>query len=349
MMDIVIGVLIESFDLLNKMSIYLLFGFLFAGILHIFLKEGTIAKHLGKSDFSSVIKASLFGIPLPLCSCGVIPAALSLKKEGASKGAILSFLISTPTTGIDSILATYGLLGGVFAAFRVFAAFITGITAGLVANIFFKAERIFSEEKKDTVVKSCCSHHKAVPSNVVADKIKGVFQYAFVDLLKDTGVWILLGILIGGMISYFIPEVFISKYLGSGLQSMLIMMLVGIPMYVCASGSLPIVSALMLKGMSPGAAFVFLLAGPATNTAALTLITKEFGIKVTAIFLGSIVVCGLLLGMLLDKVWGYLNINITTHLMHKSAMFGPWMEIMASVILLAGILYNLFSPKNRHL
>jgi len=127
------------------------------------------------------------------------------------------------------------------------------------------------------------------------------------------------------------------------------MMLVGIPMYVCASGSLPIVSALMLKGMSPGAAFVFLLAGPATNTAALTLITKEFGIKVTAIFLGSIVVCGLLLGMLLDKVWGYLNINITTHLMHKSAMFGPWMEIMASVILLAGILYNLFSPKNRHL
>lgn len=344
-MDIIIGVLKESFDLLNKMSIYLLFGFLFAGILHIFLKEGTIAKHLGKSDFFSVIKASLFGIPLPLCSCGVIPAALSLKREGASRGAVLSFLISTPTTGIDSILATYGLLGGVFAVFRVLAAFITGITAGLVANIFFKSEKIAPKEERDAVAKSCCSHHKAVLSNAVAYKIKGVFQYAFVDLLKDTGVWILLGILIGGMISYFIPETYIAKYLGSGWQSMFIMLIVGIPMYVCASGSLPIVSALMIKGMSPGAAFVFLLAGPATNTAALTLITKEFGIKATGIFLGSIVVCGLLLGMLLNYIWEHLNIDITEHLMHKSAMFPLWIEITASSILIIAILYNIFHSK----
>ena len=347
-MEIVTGILKESYLLLNKMSIYLIFGFVFAGIIHIFLKEGMIGKHLGKNDWKSVVKASLFGIPLPLCSCGVLPTALSLKKEGASKGSILSFLISTPTTGVDSILATYGLLGGVFAIYRVIAAFVTGVSAGLVANIFFKGEKVLSPVESENACKTCSSHEHSIQTHNFSEKITGALKYAFVDLLKDTGAWILLGILIGGMISYFIPEAFITKFLGSGWQSMLIMMIVGIPMYVCASGSLPIVSALMLKGMNPGAAFVFLLAGPATNSAALTLIAKELGIKATLIFLGTIVVCGLFLGVILNQIWGYFNIDITAHLMRKSAIFPVWIEIAASIILVFGILYNIFSSKKTH-
>lgn len=336
-MDFIIGILKESYFLLNKMSVYLIFGFLFAGLIHIFLKEGMIAKHLGKNNTASVVKASLFGIPLPLCSCGVLPTALSFKREGASKGSILSFLISTPTTGIDSILATYGLLGGVFAVYRVIASFITGVCAGLIANIFFKGE---SPTASDVEEKSCCHHHDSQSKHSFAGKIKGALRYAFVDLLKDTGLWIVLGILVGGIISYLVPETFISRFLGSGWQSMLIMLLIGIPMYVCSSGSLPIATALMLKGMNPGAAFVFLLTGPATNSAALTVITKELGIKSAVIFLGTIIVCSLFLGVLLNYIWQYLNIDIASHIMRHSKIIPGWLEITASVVLILGIVYN---------
>ena len=140
-MDVITGIFRESYFLINKMSPYLIFGFFFAGILHVFINTETVARHLGKNDLISVVKASLFGIPLPLCSCGVLPAAFSLRKEGASRGAILSFLISTPTTGVDSILATYSLLGGVFAIYRVMASFIAGVFSGIVANLFIREDQ----------------------------------------------------------------------------------------------------------------------------------------------------------------------------------------------------------------
>jgi len=303
-----------------------------------------IAKYLGKNDTMSVIKASLFGIPLSLCSCGVIPAALSLKKDGASKGSILSFLISTPTTGIDSIFATYSLLGGVFAFYRVIAAFITGVFAGIVANIFFRGEQPSSNTENKSTCKACTSCKHSTESHNFYDKVKGVFKYAFVDLLRDTGAWIIIGILAGGSISYFIPETFFTKYMGSTWQSMLIMLIVGIPMYVCSSGSIPIAAALILKGLNPGAAFVFLMVGPATNSAALTVITKEFGIKTVIIFLGSIIMCSICLGVFLNYAWQFFNVDITAHITQHGRTLPPWIEISASIVLLLCIFYSrLFS------
>ncbi len=346
-MNLILGVLRESFFLLNKMSVYLIFGFLFAGIIHIFLKEGIIAKHLGSGDLSSVVKASLFGIPLPLCSCGVVPAALSLKKEGASKGAILSFLISTPTTGIDSIFATYSLLGGVFAAYRVIATFISGVFAGIVANIFFHGEKNLSVPEDKTKCKACLSHEHSTESHNFFGKVSGVLKYAFVDLLEDNGLWLLIGIVAGGSISYFIPETFIEKYLGSVWQSMLIMLVVGIPMYVCSSGSLPIAAALMLKGMNPGAAFVFLFVGPATNSASLVVIIKELGMKAVIILLSSITICSVCLGWVLNYIWQFLNVDIESHLMHHSAVIPYWVELSASIVLLVCIFVNMFLRKRK--
>lgn len=341
-MDIIKNILVESLFLLNKMSVYLIFGFLIAGVLHVFLKEDMIAKHLGKNNLASVIKASLFGIPLPLCSCGVIPAALSLKRDGASKGGILSFLISTPTTGIDSIFATYSLLGGVFAFYRVIASFVTAICAGVIANMSSSGKHPPDTRDKKSTCKACRSHEHSTESHNFSDKVKGVFKYAFVDLLNDIGAWLLLGILIGGIISYLVPEDFIIKYMSSAWQSMLIMLLVGIPMYVCSAGSIPIAAALMLKGMNPAAAFVFLFVGPATNSAALTVITKELGIKAAGIFLGSIVICSVFLGVLLNQIWHFLNIDLTAHVMRHSRLIPQWIEIIASVILLSGVFLNLF-------
>ena len=344
-MQIITGVIKEAYFLLNKMSVYLLFGFFFAVVLHVFMKEGLVARHLGGNNFLSAVKASLFGIPLPLCSCGVVPAALSLRKDGASKGAILSFLISTPTTGVDSIFATYGLLGGVFAAYRVIASFVTGVFAGVFANIFLREDKPPNSLNNEHKCKLCSGEEHPEEGHSVLQKIKGVFSYAFGDLLRDIGMWLLLGILVGGVISYFIPEAFVTRYLGSGWQSMLIMLLVGIPMYVCSTGSIPIAAALMLKGMNPGAAFVFLMAGPATNSVALTVIANQFGKKTVFVFLTSIITCSLILGVLLNHVWKFLNIGALEHIIHHEGIMPPWLQIGASSILLLSILLSIVTAK----
>jgi uncharacterized membrane protein YraQ (UPF0718 family) len=349
-MDMIIGIFKEAYFLLNKMSLYLLFGFVFAGILHIFMKEGAIAKHLGKNSFGSVVKASLFGVPLPLCSCGVLPAALSLKKEGASNGAVLAFLVSTPTTGIDSIFATYALLGGVFATYRVIACFLAGLFAGFMGNLFFKESDIniphgaTPEEQK---CKLCDNDECSTGSHGILDKIKGVFTYAFGDLIDDAGSWLLIGLLIGGAISYFLPEEIVTNYLGSGWQAMFIMLLVGVPMYVCATGSIPIVASLMLKGMSPGAAFVFLMAGPATNSVALTVMAKQMGTKTVIVFISSVVISSLTLGTLFDLVWANFDINLSEHIMHHSESVPMWLELGASIFLIAMIIINIIRKKIR--
>lgn len=343
-MEAMLGIFRESYFLLNKMSVYLVFGFLFAGVLHVFMKPGTIARHLGGSSFSSVIKASLFGIPLPLCSCGVVPTAMALRKDGASKGSVLSFLISTPTTGVDSIFATYALLGGFFTVFRVIASFVTGVVAGVTANILFKEKASTGARGREGGCESC---HKDISSETrtgPVDKLKGVFSYAFGTLLRDAGKWLIIGIFIGGAIAYFMPESFIERHLGSGWQAMLIMLLVGIPMYVCSAGSIPIAAALMLKGMSPGAAFVFLLAGPATNSVAVTVIGSEFGRKMVSVFLGSIIVCSVGLGALLNHLWQFLNIDALSYMARHGDIIPSWLKISASAFLTLCILLNITNP-----
>ena len=349
-MQTLLGIIKESYFLLNKMSPYLLFGFLFAGVIHIFMDTETVGRHLGKSSVLSVVKASLFGIPLPLCSCGVLPAAMSLRREGASKGAILSFLISTPTTGIDSILATFSLMGGFFAAYRVVASFVAGVVSGVLANILLPEEDNASDSPRETKPCPHCAREEE-HAHTLAERVKGVFTYAFGELLSDIGEWLLIGILVGGAISYFIPESFIQNYLGSGWKAMVIMLLVGAPMYVCATGSIPIAAALMLKGMNPGAAFVFLLAGPATNAVGMTVVSKQMGKKALAIYLFSIAASSILLGLLLDRLWGIFNVGDITHVMHEGGILPGWVEVSCSAVLLVLIVLHFSArmKRKRHL
>lgn len=326
--------------MLNKMSIYLIIGFIFAGILHVFIKPKTIARHLGENNFLSVLKASLFGIPLPLCSCGVLPATISLKKDGASKGAILSFLISTPTTGLDSVFATYALLGPFFTAFRVVASFISGLVAGVMANIFLEKDTEKKTENQQEKCTDCGQEHGPGKKLALRNKIKSIFTYSFGTLLRESGAWIMLGIIIGGAISYFVPEELISRYLGSPWLSMLVMLIVGIPMYICSSGSVPVVAALMLKGMSPAAAFVFLLAGPATNSVALTVISRELGKRTAFLFLLTIVLCSLSLGFLVHYLFYAFDIDLAKQLKHHQAVIPLAFEHMASLTLVGLIILN---------
>jgi len=325
------GILFESFELLNKMSPYLLFGFFFAGILRVFFSPQMVARHLGAGKVGPVIKAALFGIPLPLCSCGVIPTAISLRKQGANQGATLSFLISTPTTGVDSILATYSLLGPLFALYRVVSSFVAGVFSGLIANFSIRETVQPLEGDNNCVLCDMDEPH----FHTIREKARFIFHYAFSELLQDISKWLLLGILIGGIITYLIPREFIENYLGSGWQAMIFMLVMGIPIYVCATGSIPIVAALMFKGMSPGAGMVFLLAGPATNVVTITVLAKELGKKSVAIYLLSISIISILAGMLLNQIWGMFTFqeNILVAMHHE--ILPQWVEVGSSLVLLS--------------
>ncbi|MGB2601739.1 MAG: SO_0444 family Cu/Zn efflux transporter [Candidatus Omnitrophota bacterium] len=337
-MDFIAGIIKESYFLLKEMSPYLLFGFLVAGVLHVFINTETVGRHLGKSSFFSVVKAALFGMPLPLCSCGVLPAAVSLRKQGASKGAILSFLISTPTTGVDSIFATYSLMGGFFTAFRVIASLGAGIFSGVLANLFLKEDPVKPQEKEEKC-KICDKDDEH--DHAFNSKIKGMFSYAFGELLSDVGSWLILGVVIGGVIAYLMPEEFIHTYLGSGWKAMVVMFIVGAPMYVCATGSIPIAVALMMKGMNPGAAFVFLLAGPATNAVGMTIVSKQMGKKALFIYLISIAISSIVLGLLLDVIWNTFNKDGLNRIMEHYNIMPDWVGVTGSVVLLLLIGYTM--------
>lgn len=306
----------------NEMSIFLIFGFFIAGIIHIFISEEIVLKHLGKGNFISVIKASLFGIPIPICSCGVIPLAVSLKRKGASKGATISFIISTPQIGADSFLLTYSLIGWIFAVFRIIAAFFTAMFAGLFTNIFSygnnkKENKIMEIKKIKTTIKS---------------RFKTFFQYIEIELFGSIANYLLIGIIVAGAISAFVPDDFFLNYFNNQFLSMLIMLIIGIPMYVCATASTPIAASLLLKGISPGAALIFLLAGPATNAITFSAVGKVLGKKTLFIYLLSIILITLLLG------WGInflkFNNNIEIIQMHNHQILPSWLHILGSTILL---------------
>lgn len=334
-MVILKAILIESFKLLMEMAPWLLLGFFFAGVIHIFFPKEKITHHLGRGGFLPVLKSALFGVPLPLCSCGVIPVVTSLRKQGASKGACLSFLISTPTSGVDSILATYSLLGPFFAVYRVIASFITGLFSGLLTNIFEKEPYKQNRNMEENC--NICDETNQHTHSVI-DKIKAMFSYGFIELVEDTGKWILLGLLVGGIITYFMPEGFIERYLGRGILSMFVMLIVAIPIYVCATGSIPIAAALMLKGLSPGGGFVFLFAGPATNAVTITVIGKYLGRKALTIYLLSIGIASILLGLLLNGIWGDVEIS---KIVMQGKMLPVSVKLICALIILGLSLYSL--------
>jgi uncharacterized membrane protein YraQ (UPF0718 family) len=341
MMNFIFQILGEAWRLLQEASIYVLFGILVAGMLRIFLSPGTVARHLGRGRFRSVFKASLLGIPIPLCSCGVLPAAASLKKQGANKGATTAFLISTPESGVDSVALTYALLDPVMTIARPAAAFATATAAGLSENLLGKEDEE-SKAKPDLScpVDGCCDGQECLPEDhrshhTFSEKLRAGLAYALNDLWNDIAVWFLVGIFLAGLITALVPADALTRYLGGGLPSMLIMLAVGIPLYICATASTPIAAALILKGVSPGAALVFLLVGPATNVTSLTVLLGILGKRATAIYLTAIAISAVVFGLALDQVYAVLGISAQAMAGKATEVIPPWAQVGGAVVLLA--------------
>jgi len=343
-MNALYGILNSSWHMFLESSIYMLFGFFCAGLIYAYVKTDMIGQYLGKGKIRSVFLSALIGIPIPLCSCGVVPAAAGLKKQGANNGATLAFIISTPETGVDSIPITYALIDPLMAVIRPIVAFISAVTAGLFENFMGKNISPVNLIHKAPIT-SCCdlpSNSKNRKSNhITSSKIFTGLKYAFIDLLGDIGKWFVLGIFIAGLISYYLPDNLIESYLGNNVLAMFVMLITGIPMYVCATSSTPIAAALILKGLNPGAALVFLLAGPATNIASLSMVYKMLGKRAMMIYLASISVCALTFGFLTDLLYNGLKISSKSSI-EKTAEFIPFqLEVFAAAIL-AIFLINAF-------
>ena len=340
-MDILFGILAESWNILNNSALFILFGLFMSGIIKIFMPEGFVEKHLGTNNITSVLKASLIGTPLPLCSCGVVPVSIGLRKQGASKGATAAFMISTPETGVDSISITYALLDPIMTIIRPLAAFLTAFTAGIMVNLLPDESTgdgpvnnpacSCASEKK--ISSKCCDQKPTLYNRSVSS-----FSFAFNELLADIGVFLITGFIIAGTITYFVPDGFIENNLGAGLKPMLIMLLIGIPVYVCATSSTPIVAALAMKGLSPGAAIVFLLAGPATNAATITVIANLLGKKVAAVYVITIAVISLIIGYAVNSLYSFLSIDISSWITVTPGMENSILTNTASLFLLALII-----------
>ena len=326
--------------LLNAMSIYLLVGLLLAGILKQIVPDDFISKHLGKSSTGSVFKATIFGIPLPVCSCSVIPLAQSLRKEGASKGAVQSFLISTPITGVDSILATFSFFGLVFTIFRVLSSVIIAITVGLVQNFMEKDDKKIEEIKEE----SSCGCHCSCGSAKKEKKsfsIKEAFTYAYVDLAKDMVKPLFIGLILGALFTSFVPKEYSAMLFENQFLTYLVIILFSMPLYVCATASLPLAAALMLNGMSGGAAFIFLTAGPATSAVTMSVVYKLLGKTSLIIYITTIALLSLIFGFFYDMFFSDLYILKFSSNIEESSILTQ----VSSLILLVLMTYYLIKER----
>jgi uncharacterized membrane protein YraQ (UPF0718 family)/copper chaperone CopZ len=337
MLEVLQNISLDAWSILCDMAPYLLFGFAVAGVLSVVLSPETVERHLGGGGLWPVLKATFFGIPLPLCSCGVIPVAASLRRHGATRGATTAFLISTPQTGVDSIMITLGLLGPVFAIFRPLAAFVNGVLGGMVVDVMDKDDTtagVAPPSCQDT----CCD------TGDDSSRIVSALRYAFITLPRDIARPLLLGLVIVGLISALVPDDFFAQRMGTGIGAMLVMMLLGLPMYVCATASVPIAAALILKGVTPGAAFVFLMTGPVTNAAAITTIWKIMGKRTAFIYLATVAVSALGAGILLDL----LIVNAGTGAVGRMGWMLPeGLKTALAVMLLLILGYGLIPQKKQ--
>ncbi len=341
-MELVLEMLRQSWEVLREASVYMIFGLVVGGLVTMFLQPESVARHLGKGRFLPVLKATLLGVPLPLCSCGVLPAAAALKRQGANNGAVTSFLISTPESGVDSVAISYALLDPLLTVVRPLAAMATAAFAGLSENIWQArptAPDPLAGPGQLPGASCCCGGQCSAPlpprSPSLASRAAQGLRASFGELWGDIAVPFLIGTLLAGAIGAFIPQSLLGGALGGGLGSMLLMLAVGVPLYICASSSTPIAAALILKGASPGAALVFLLAGPATNITSLTVITKLLGRRGTAIYLFSIAAGAVVFGLAVDQLYAWLGVSVQASLGRAGALVPAWARTIGGVILLA--------------
>jgi uncharacterized membrane protein YraQ (UPF0718 family)/copper chaperone CopZ len=333
-LDALAAIAFEAFALISKMGPYLLLGLAAAGALHEILPFGAIARHLGGSGPWPVIKAVVLGVPLPICSCGVVPLAASLKRSGAGDGATIGFLITTPTTGVDSILATYSLLGGVFTILRVAATLVLGLVAGFGTALVSHADAVAADPPSPI--------EKA---EGLGGRFSAALRYAVVELFGGIARPLAVGIALGGIITYALPSDLLESTIGHGLLSYAAMMAIGIPLYVCASGSIPLAVALLAKGLSPGAALVFLIAGPATNVATIAVVGKMMGRRALAVYLATLMIGSVAAGYAADAVFAAFPslvpaVPTPAGACHVTDVLGPF-EIASGVAVLGLIAYHL--------
>ena len=344
-----VGLFIES-------APWLLMGFSVAGLMKAFVPSQVLAKHLGEPGLLATVKAALLGAPLPLCSCGVIPAALGLRRSGASKAATTSFLISTPETGVDSVAVSYAMMGPFMAIIRPIAAISTAITAGLLVGSDKNdhapqssepvqsccASKTAEPEPEPASVESCCS--KVSEENRAADSIgnrlRDSMKFTFVDLIRDISLWLMIGLGIAALVKTYVPTEFLTQW-GDGFMAFVVMALIGVPMYICALASTPIAAGLLFSGVSPGATLVFMLVGPATNIATIGLVRNELGTRALVAYLGSVVGVGFGFGYLTNYLVAQWSIDFLAQTQHTHIMTNTPIASMSAIILGALMTYAL--------
>ncbi len=335
----------EIYHLILEMAPYILLGFFLAGIMHTFIPNSLYRRYLGGNSFRSVVNATILGIPLPLCSCGVIPTAMSLHREGASKGATVAFIIATPQTGVDSIIATYSLMGLPYAITRPILALLTAIFGGWFTNQFSKSA---ANVAAPTDAISPGEEFRSIISRGWWHNIKAIIKYSCVDMMQDIGKKLVIGLIVAGIITVAVPDSWFAIFQGNTLLSILVVLLISMPMYICATGSIPIAVALMSEGLSPGAALVLLMAGPAVNTASILVVGKVLGRRTLLLYLLSIIggatLGALAVDYLLPTEWFLAPLHDIHNHVHEDL---PWIKISATV-LLAVLLVNALIKRHSH-
>ena len=323
------------------MSPYILLGFLIAGLLHVFVNEATLTRHLSGRGWRPVIKAAAIGIPLPLCSCGVLPTAVSLRRQGASKAATTSFLIATPQTGVDSIAATYSLLGLPFALIRPVAALVGAVFGGMAVGRF--------APDGDKPCATACAADVAATQRRFHHRLVDSVRYGFGDMIDNMGKWLVIGLVVATLITVFVPDSLFVGLRQYPLVAMIAVVLIAVPMYICATGSIPIAMSLMLKGLSPGVAFVLLMAGPAANFASILILNRTQGRKATAIYIASVVITAIAFGLIIDCLlparWFALHGMTADHCEHLHL---NWFETVCSALLVLLLILSAIRTMGGH-
>ncbi len=337
-------------NLVIESAPWLLLGYLLAGIIKQVIPSEWVQKQLAKPGFASIVKGALIGAPLPLCSCGVIPTALAVRKAGASKGATSSFLVATPETGVDSISFSYAVLGPIFAIARPIAALISAIVAGVLVNSFDQEEKT---QQPEEAASSCC-HSKPPQAPVepnMSSKLISAVQYGYGRMISDTAKWLIIGLLAATVITAVVPQSFFLRW-GDGLLAMVIMVIVGLPMYICATASTPVAAGLLFAGISPGAALVFMLTGPATNIATMGVIKEQLGMKSLIAYMVGVIVTAVACGLLLNQLYQVFAWPLQLSMMEHGESYPLWRQLAAFLLaaLLARVwLQPLFSRKPKML
>ncbi len=327
----------------GQMSPYLLFGFLAAGVLHVLVSPAWMRRHLGGRGLLPVLKSVVMGVPLPLCSCGVIAVTASMRKQGAGRGATTGFLLATPQSSVNSIVATWGMMGPALGVFRPVMALITGFLGGALAT--------FIDKKRPVTPVADAPCDVGCEEETPERSVREVLRYGLVTLPRDIAKPLIVGVIVAGLIAALTPPDLLAPYIGGGILAMLIMTVIGMPLYVCATASIPVALSFMHLGASPGAALVFLIAGPATNAATIATVWKMMGKGTTAIYLGTVFVGAIISGLLFDAFSSYVGLVMDHHVAHAHEHHNAQglTNMLWAALLAAVVLYSMYGHRLRAL